>query len=137
LGHCDFLRKAFQVEIFWRHDAPKLANCQGKEVIETMSTEHFPIACSLTDSELQQRRTDVLRQAKSAMTAVTETENGFIYQFASASDRIAALANLITLEHQCCPFLTFKLTVEPGNQPVSLELSGPEGTKEFLIALFD
>lgn len=102
-----------------------------------MSTEHLPIACSLTDSELQQRRTDVLREAKSAMTAVRETENGFIYQFASASDRIGALANLITLEHQCCPFLTFKLTVEPGNQPVSLELSGPEGTKEFLIALFD
>ena len=101
-----------------------------------MKTEHFPIACTLTDSELQQRRVDVLQEAKSAMTAVRETENGYVYQFASSNDRVAALANLITLEHQCCPFLTFKLTVEPGDQPVLLELSGPEGTKEFLSSLF-
>jgi len=102
-----------------------------------MSAENLPVACSLTDSELQQRRKEVLQQTKAAITGMKETESGFIYQFSSASEQIAALANLITLEHQCCPFLTFRLTVEPGAAPVSLELSGPPGTKEFLTMLFE
>ena len=98
---------------------------------------NLAIACSLTDAELQQRRQAELSEAKSAMIAVKETENGFVYQFESSSERIAALTNLVQLEHQCCPFLTFRITVEPGDRPVSLEISGPPGTKEFLTALFE
>ena len=37
----------------------------------------------------------------------------------------------------CCPFMRFRLTIEPGNGPALLELTGPEGTKDFLRALFD
>ena len=102
-----------------------------------MEAKNLPVACSLTDSELQARRKEVLSQAKAAMIGMKETERGFIYEFSSSSERIAALANLIALEHQCCPFLSFRLTVEPGEAPVSLELSGPPGTKEFLTALFE
>jgi len=102
-----------------------------------METENLPVACSLTNSELQERRKEVLLQAKTAMIGVKETESGFIYHFSSSSERIAALGNLIALEHQCCPFLSFRLTVEPEEAPVSLELSGPQGTKEFLVGLFD
>ena len=102
-----------------------------------MKAENLPIACSLTDSELQQRRKEVLQQTKATMIGMKETERGFVYQFSSSSKRIAALASLIALEHQCCPFLSFRLTVEPGEAPVSLELSGPPGTKEFLVALFE
>ena len=75
---------------------------------------NLAIACSLTDAELQQRRKAELSVAKSAMIAVKETENGFVYKFESSSERIAALTNLVNLEHQCCPFLTFRITVEPG-----------------------
>ena len=102
-----------------------------------METENLPVACILTDSELQERRKNVLLQAKAAIIGTKETESGFVYQFSSSSERITALANLIALEHQCCPFLSFRLTVEPGEAPLSLELSGPPGTKEFLVRLFD
>lgn len=33
---------------------------------------------------------------------------------------------------QCCPFLRFQLTVEPGRGPIWLELTGPAGTREFV-----
>lgn len=102
-----------------------------------MKAENLPIACSLTDSELQQRRKEVLQQTKAAMIGVKETESGFVYRFSPSSERIKALADLIALEHQCCPFLSFRLTVVPGEEPVALELSGPPGTKEFLVALFE
>lgn len=101
-----------------------------------METKNLPVACSLSNSELQERRKEVWERAKAGMIGMKETESGFLYQFSSSSERIAALANLIALEHQCCPFLSFRLTVEPGEGPVSLELSGPPGTKEFLLALF-
>ena len=98
--------------------------------------QNIPIACKLTTAELQKRRSEVLERAKAGMTRVTEIDNGFIYQFSSMANQIAELGNLIELEHQCCPFLTFRLTVEPGDECVSLELSGPPGTKEFLVGLF-
>ena len=99
--------------------------------------DNLAIACSLTDAQLQQRRKAELSEVKAAMIAVKETENGFVYQFESSGERIAALTNLVNLEHECCPFLTFRITVEPGDRPVSLEISGPPGTKEFLAALFE
>ena len=102
-----------------------------------METKNLPVACSLTESELQERRKEVLGQAKAAMVGVKETENGFVYEFSSSSERINALATLIALEHECCPFLSFRLTVAPGEAPVLLELSGPPGTKEFLVRMFE
>lgn len=101
-----------------------------------MAQNNLPIACSLTDSQLQQRRREVLLKAKTSITGVQELEHGFSYQFSRSPERIAELASLIALEHQCCPFLKFRLTVEPGNGSISLELTGPEGTKAFLTSLF-
>jgi hypothetical protein len=98
---------------------------------------NLPIACSLTDSELQQRRREVLLKAKTAITGAKELEHGFSYQFSSTPERIAELATLVALEHQCCPFLKFCLVVEPGDGSIFLELTGPEGTKAFLTSLFE
>ncbi|MEP6743462.1 MAG: hypothetical protein ABJB61_13270 [bacterium] len=43
--------------------------------------ESLPVACSLTDAELQQRRRDVLQKARTAVVQVIEIEEGFRYQF--------------------------------------------------------
>lgn len=96
-----------------------------------------PIACKLTSAELQRRRSEVLQRIKAAVINVTEIEDGFRYEFSSTRDQIAQLGNLIELEHECCPFLKFRLTVAPGEGPALLELTGPEGTKDFLTALFE
>lgn len=87
-------------------------------------------------AELRERRRSVLSRIRGAVSEVTELENGFRYQFASHGELIPELANLIQLEHQCCPFLTFRLTVESGDASISLELTGPPGTKEFLSEVF-
>ena len=87
-------------------------------------------------AELQERRRNVLSKIRGAVSDVTELRNGFRYQFASHGELIPKLGNLIQLEHECCPFLTFHLTVEPGDGSVLLEMTGPEGTKEFLAEIF-
>ena len=96
----------------------------------------LPIACSLTNAELQERRQDVLRKARGAVTRVRELENGYAYCFPSDGKWLADLATLVNLERQCCPFLRFVITVESGDAPIWLEMTGPEGTKEFLGSTF-
>jgi hypothetical protein len=101
-----------------------------------MDSSNLPGACALTDAELQQRRREVLQKARSEVTEVREIEDGFMYRF-SATTQLAQLANLVELEHKCCPFLKFRITVEPADGPIWLELTGPEGTKAFLAELFE
>ena len=96
----------------------------------------LPIACTLTNSELQERRRDLLQKVRSSVTELRELEDGYSYCFPPDDDRLAELARLVNLERQCCPFLRFRLTVESGNGPIWLEMTGPEGTKAFLAATF-
>lgn len=102
-----------------------------------MNGASLPVACGLTDSELQERRRDVLQKVRGAVTEVKEVEDGYIFRFPSDEIWIGELAHLIKIERQCCPFLRFGLTVEPGGGPIWLEMTGPEGTKDFLASIFD
>jgi hypothetical protein len=90
------------------------------------------IACTLTAPELQQRRSGLLKKFQDAVIEVKELEDGYAYRLPSEETWITELAQLISLERQCCPFMTFNLRLEPGNGPIWLELTGPEGTKTFL-----
>ena len=101
-----------------------------------MDSVSLPVACSLMDSELQERRRNVLQRVRSMVSEVKEVDHGFIYRFPSDGAWIRELANLVELEHQCCPFLKFTITVESGDGPVWLEMTGPDGTKAFLSEVF-
>ena len=101
-----------------------------------MDSMSLPVACCLMDSDLQERRRNVLQKVLSVVSEVKEIEHGFIYRFPSDVIWLRELANLVELEHQCCPFLKLSITVEPGDGPIWLEMSGPPGTKEFLASTF-
>ena len=101
-----------------------------------MSINPLPIACSLTTAELQERRKTVLHRVRLKVVEVRELDEGYAYSFASEAGRLAELAELVDLERQCCPFMSFSIKVEQNNGPIWLELTGPEGTKAFLEAVF-
>lgn len=100
-------------------------------------TEEIPVACFLTDKELQQRRKDHLNKIAASLVDFNELENGFSYRFPSEKSVLLDLIEIIHLERKCCPFLDFKLIFEAGNDFVSLELTGAEGTKEMVRSLFE
>lgn len=102
-----------------------------------MDAQNLPIACALTDKELQMRRETVLRQVAAHLLDFRELENGFSYSFPADEGVLRELVNVINLERKCCPFLNFKLIVESNNETVALELTGQEGTKEMLESLFE
>lgn len=66
-----------------------------------------------------------------------DLDSGYALRFAPEDALLPDLATLIDLERQCCPFLTFDLKVLPANGPIWLELTGPEGTRDFLRTILE
>jgi hypothetical protein len=60
---------------------------------------------------------------------------GFRWRFEPQVNLVTKVAAVIQAEHRCCRFLRFLLLVEPGDGPVWLEVTGPEGTEDFLRTL--
>lgn len=77
--------------------------------------------------------TDLLRRAE----LHDELPQGHRLRFYQTDDILATIAQTIAAERQCCRFLRFSITVEPDGGPISLELTGPPGTREFVSALLD
>lgn len=98
--------------------------------------ETIPVACYLTDQELQARCKNYLDKAAEFLIGATEIEDGFIYKFPLKPAALRDLAEIIDLERQCCPFLNFRLSVESGADFVTLEITGANGAKEIIESLF-
>ncbi|MCL4863552.1 MAG: hypothetical protein KJZ93_29375 [Caldilineaceae bacterium] len=97
----------------------------------------MPVACSLHEAELIERRNTVLRTIGHNVQAVRELTDGYAFQFSSDDACLEQLMRVIQLERRCCPFLTFQLRVEPGIGSLWFEITGPSTAKDFIKILFD
>jgi hypothetical protein len=95
----------------------------------------IPIACTLSPDALQTRRDGLLADLLQRAEHHEFTEDGLRLHFSAGTDTVAALARVVDGERHCCRFLRFVITVEPDEGPVSLELSGPAGTRDFVAGL--
>ena len=96
----------------------------------------LPVACTLSPAALQARRDDLLRALLRRATERRELPDGYSLRFAAESDVLSNIAHTVDNERQCCRFLRFTVTVEPDDGPITLDLTGPAGTQEFLAAMF-
>jgi hypothetical protein len=96
----------------------------------------IPVACCLSDAELREREATLLAQFKSALTAIEELGDGYAFRLPGEKRLLALVAELIIAERECCPFLTFQLTAEPTMGALTVRMTGPDGTKEFLRISF-
>ena len=96
----------------------------------------LPIVCTLTESELRERRQTVLDSIRDAAIDVTSIPEGYAYRFPARSEVLSQLGLLVDLERQCCRFLTFKIVVEGGDQPIRLEITGPPDAMPMIEDLF-
>ena len=98
---------------------------------------NLPIACTLGPAALKARREDLLGDLVRRAEELLDLPDGYRIRFAAADDALITLAKVIEVERQCCRFLTFHVTVEPGDGPIWLEVTGPPGTREFLAGMLD
>lgn len=92
----------------------------------------LPIACSLDADELTRRQADLRASVLARATSVEGLGQGLRWRFSASADLMSRLGALIDAERRCCRFLRFVLHAEPDLGEVTLEVTGPEGTREFL-----
>ena len=92
-----------------------------------------PLVCNMdvfTPAECESHIQNTL-QLNQTIQDIRETDNGYEFLFPYTTE-ITKLADFISKEKMCCPFLEFTLRIEPNEKPISLTLTGHEGTQEFL-----
>jgi len=95
------------------------------------------VACTLTPAEFAATRNGLLPGLLARASAREPLPGGFRWRFHPQADLVKDAAAVIDAEHRCCRFLRFLLLVEPDDGPVWLEVTGPEGTEDFLSTLLD
>ena len=93
------------------------------------------LACNLNaiPTEVRPRYNQLVRQLRSAIENRTELSDGYSYTLDSNIMSLVDLAEWITVERNCCLFLTFHIDVTAGASP-QLTLRGPSGSKPILDA---
>jgi hypothetical protein len=96
----------------------------------------IPIACNMAAfSPPERERYRLLRErVMAAVTGSVETSAGFTLTV-SDSLRAADIAEWLSLERRCCPFLDLTLHLDH-TSPARIDLHGRSGTKEFLRGEF-
>ena len=97
----------------------------------------LPIVCTLTPGALRARREGLLAELLRRSIGHELLPDGLRLRFASSNDALASIARAVDAERHCCRFLRFTITVEPDEGPLTLDLTGPPGTSEFVAALLE
>ena len=97
----------------------------------------LPVACTLSPDALSARRQGLLTALLRSAEHHDELANGHRLSFTATDETLALIMKTVSADRQCCQFLQFQITVAPGGGSVTLELTGPEGTREFLSAMFE
>ena len=97
----------------------------------------LPVACTLSPAALKARKENLLNALLHRAQERRELPDGYRLRFMAEGDVLLAITRAVDAERQCCRFLRFTVTVEPDDGPISVDLTGPTGTREFLAAMLD
>lgn len=90
------------------------------------------LSCKLSPPEIRERKETVLASLKTQMLEKQELPDGFAFKFPGTDAVLDELAEFIKTERQCCDFFIFGLSVSGDKSEAWLQLTGPEGAKEFI-----
>src|SRR3990170_7654259 len=95
-----------------------------------------PLVCNMgvfTPGERENHIQSTTRLYRSVQD-IHEVENGHGFIFPNQTGIITKLGEFSSNGRRCCPFLGFTLKITSSTAPISLFLTGLEGTQEFLRA---
>ena len=96
-----------------------------------------PIICTLTPEALDARKRSLLSALVDRAAGREFLPDGLRLRFAPSSEALSSIAQAVDAERHCCRFLRFTITVEPSDGAMTLDLTGPSGTREFVAALLE
>jgi hypothetical protein len=89
-----------------------------------MTAEPNPIACSLGANDLRRRLEVIAALGRDSLTAAETQDGSHVLRFRSDEDTRRRLAEIVTAESECCPFLDLDLRERDGE--LVLTLTAPE-----------
>lgn len=95
------------------------------------------VACTLSSRELAERRQQLKSGLMDALIETQPIEGGMTWRFEDRSGVWEMLAEFVAFERRCCRFLSFQLRINAQHHHIDLDLTGPEGTQEFLKEQLD
>jgi hypothetical protein len=98
----------------------------------TETMPDLPIACSLDGPSLDRRQSELRASVLSEAESVERMPDGYRWQFRYAPDWFSRLGPILDAERQCCRFLRFAIAADQDRGRVTLEVTGPAGTADFL-----
>lgn len=101
---------------------------------EAHAKRESPIACDMSAIEPGLRAGHVSTGAAlfRAAEQIVELPDGYAFRLPPVSETLLTMAEFISLERLCCPFLAFSVEVEPEGGPFWLRLTGREGVRAFI-----
>jgi hypothetical protein len=92
-----------------------------------------PLACNLKaiSAADRPRYADLMKRLRAAVADQSELPDGYSYALDTKRATLPEIAEWITMERLCCPFLMFQLDVK-GSGESRLILRGPDGVKAIL-----
>jgi hypothetical protein len=94
-----------------------------------------PIACraNALDKAQRQRQQALLEKVRRTAVGKHDLPDGLALSFPGEAATFMELAEWVSLERRCCPFMEFALEWRQ-DDTVSVRLTGQPGTKEFIAA---
>jgi hypothetical protein len=104
---------------------------------DNLPSMDLPIACTLTDAQLHERRQAIMAAFSTMQVCTTELPDGFAFTFPATTEARLQAAQLVDMERQCCRFLTFKIVVGAARAGMRLEVTGPMEAKKVIGEYFN
>ena len=95
----------------------------------------LPVACTLSPEALTTRRQGMLAELLRVAEAREELASGHRLLFTASDETLTLLARTVAAERHCCQFLQFQITVQPGDGPITLELTGARGDTRVSVSV--
>lgn len=112
----------------------------GSTDLKTASTEKKSgccnpgeLSCKLTSPELQERKNTVIASLRKQVVEKNELADGYSFKFNGSDAMLDELTEFIKTERQCCDFFSFTLHATDEKSFMVLDITGPEGAKEFIV----
>jgi hypothetical protein len=112
----------------------KLALCLLMALIPRFPAPSQPIACNLSalNHTERDRLSALLDKLTTGAVHRRELQDGYAYEIVPAKVSFREVAEWVSLESRCCPFLNFRIDLAGGS--VRLQLTGGSGVKQFIQA---
>jgi hypothetical protein len=103
----------------------------------TAAEGNLPLACNIKAIRAAERPryNDLVKALRIALADRSELSNGYAYHLDTRNITLLEVAEWITMERLCCPFLTFQFDVK-SNGDSQLTMRGPVGVKAILSEEF-